>query len=276
MRPKNQIPAYRIANAVLRILLRSAPYSNSTEKIALWWGYRFQPKLGLVELRSGASVYLNANDHLQLLLYYLGTFEPHCLAVMIGRLERGQTLLDVGANIGLFSVEAARIGANVIAIEAAPHHADAIRASVRVNGFHQIEVVPFAVADTDGSAVLRLPYGGNHGSFTLGQIDGDHAIEVEVRTIDEIVGGRSIDFIKIDIEGSEYRALLGAKQIIARSKPAILIELNEEALQACGSSTRQVKELLSEYGYVGRIVSTNRVIGIEDGHVCDEALFLPV
>jgi FkbM family methyltransferase len=274
MQPKNQILIYRVVDVALRILLRAAPYCSFTERLALWWGYHFRPSPGLVRLRSGATLCTNSVDHLPLLLRYLGTFEPHSLRAMRRCLNPGGTLLDVGANIGLFSIEAALIGANVIAIEAAPQHIEAIRSSISANGFNQIEVVSSAAWDRDGNGTLSLPLGANHGGFTLGHTAGDRLIEVPLRRIDGIVSDRQIDFIKIDIEGSEYRALVGAKDTIARCKPPILLELNEKALQACGSSSRAVKELLTSYGYRGHYLYGGN-IGANDDHVCDECLFSP-
>jgi FkbM family methyltransferase len=262
----------RAIDQVLRVVLRRLPVNRVTEHMALWWGYRFDPKPGFVRLRSGAVLQTTAVDHLQLLLTYLGTFEPHCLDVMRKYLKPGTTLLDVGANIGLFSIEGAASGAKVIAVEAAPQHWQAIKASAAANGF-EIDVAPYAAGEADGEAVLSLPNGGNHGMFTLGRVSSTQTITVPVCRIDDIVGDMRIDFIKMDIEGSEYKALLGAETTIARSRPPILIELNERALKACGSSARQVKELLRQYGYEGWLISTGEAITLDADHDCDECLF---
>jgi FkbM family methyltransferase len=211
-----------------------------------------------------------------LLLYYLGTFEPHCLDVMRRHIEIGNTLLDVGANIGLFSIEACiSVGATgkVIAIEAAPRHAETLKQSAMANNFHQIEVVACAASDGEGRAVLSLPQGGNHGMFTLGDIKGCDTVNVTTRTIDDIVGSRRIDFIKMDIEGSELHALRGAINTICRSQPPILIELNERALAGCGSSSREVKEFLFALGYKGQIIGGG-TIQLDTIHDCDECLFI--
>lgn len=270
--------AYKVVDLVLRIILRLLPPSNFTEKIALSWGYRFQPKPGLVKLRSGAFIQTERIDHQQLLLYYTGTFEPHCLKVMTDYLRPGDTLLDVGANIGLFSIEGAkRIGPSgkVISIEASPHHAKMIKSSAALNGIQDvIEVFSCAAGDALGSATLTLPRNGNGGMFTLGDVEGDEQMDVTVRLIDEIVEGLKIDFIKIDIEGSEYRALLGAHRVVSRFHPPILIELNDRALAACGSSSQKVKELLFSHGYRGTVIASGRPISLWDRHCCDECLFI--
>lgn len=261
----------------LRKLLRVMPYSSFAERAALWWGYRFRPDPSVIKLRSGSLLRITQVDHLQLLLYYLGTFEPQALKVMQEHVRPGSTILDVGANIGLFTIEGANsVGSSgtIIAIEAAPQHAETVRASAELNRMKNVEVHSVAVGSETGEAILTLPSAANYGMFTLGNAMGDERIRVGVRRIDDIVAGRRVDFIKMDIEGSEYNALLGAKETITRGHPAILIELNEPALEACGSSTRKVKELLFSFGYSGKVVGSNRPIDISDVHHCDECIFI--
>src|SRR5665213_4188494 len=78
LRKKSTHGAYRGVDWLLRHSLRILPASLLTEKCALWWGYRFQPAGGVVSLRSGPRIQITHVDHLQILIYYLGTFEPYC------------------------------------------------------------------------------------------------------------------------------------------------------------------------------------------------------
>lgn len=266
---------YRAVDVALRYILRRVSVSPRSEHLALWWGYRFNPEPGIITLRSGAKIRTTHVDHLQLLLSYLGTFEPLSLDVMRRHLKIGATMLDVGANIGLFTIEAAQVvgpSGKVISIEAAPHHAMSVKNSAAVNNMTNVEVISVAVGDTDGEATLTLPRDANYGMFTLGKVDGDESFSVALRKIDDVIGERKIHFVKMDIEGSEYRALLGARQTLERDRPPILIELNEAALQACGSSSRQVKEFLSDLGYRGTLLA-GTPITLDQTHVCDECLF---
>lgn len=276
MTAKNDVVGYRAADTVLRAVLRCVPLSSATESIALWWGYKFRPKPRVVRLRSGALIKITHIDHLQLLLYYFGTFEPRSLSVMCEHVKSGDTILDVGANIGLFTIEGAKAvgqSGQVISIEAAPQHAKSVKESVSLNGMTNVDVVSVAVGDADGTATLTLPRNTNFGMFTLGKIDGDESFDVPVRRIDDILAGRKVDFIKMDIEGSEYRALVGAEKTL-KSRPPILIELNEAALNACGSSARQVKEFLFDRGYKGKIIGQGEAITLDQIHACDECLFV--
>lgn len=276
--PKNEIPVYRALDAALRTVLRILPLSRLTESIALWWGYRFRPALGITKLRSGSLISLTRVDHLQLLLHYLGTFEPQCLSYMYRCVRTGATILDVGANIGFYTLEAAAAvgpSGRVIAIEAAPFLANSVRENVRLNQIKTVTVITAAAGDVAGDATLILPRGGHFGEFTLGNVSGDETFTVSVRRIDDLLarcGIGNVDFIKMDIEGSEYRALKGAQNTLSKCHPSILIELNEPALNWCGSSAREVKEFLFQHGYRGWLIEGKSLKSILTGQEqgCDE------
>jgi FkbM family methyltransferase len=267
-------PVYRTIDDALRFGLRRFP-PRYAETLALWWGYRFQPAPGVINLRSGVKLRTTHVDHLQLLLYYTGTFEDHCLQTMKRHLRPGFTVLDVGANIGLFTVEAAKaVGPDgkVLSIEALPSHAETVRAAAALNGFSNVTVFNVAAGRKDGDAVLTLPANSNFGSYTLGSVIGTETVNIPVRRIDDVLDGQRVDFIKMDIEGSELDALKGAVKTLA-SKPTLLIELNDPALNSCGASSKEVKQLLRDHGYIGRDVLTGRPVDFDQYHHCDECLF---
>jgi FkbM family methyltransferase len=281
-RPKNTHPLFQWVDTFLRTVLRVLPASSSAESIALWWGYKFRPNPRTVKLRSGPSIYVDPSEHLSLLIYYLGTFEPYCLPHLRRYATKGTTVIDVGANIGVYTLESAVIvgpDGGVISIEPAPPHVSAIKSNLQINNLGNVHVIEAAVSDAPGQATLTLPKGANLGMFTLGGAPTDLSFSVKLRTIDSIVAERCprrISVIKMDIEGSEYRALLGAERTITTYHPAILIELNDLALGACGSSSTRVKSLLQDWGYSGSIITRNALMPIpneQEWHNCDECLF---
>ena len=279
---KNEGLAYRLVDRLLRYGLRKARPSRTLEKIALWWGYRFRPQRTIANLRSGSRIFVDPTDHLQLLIYYLGTFEHHCLAYLKACTPNGGTVVDVGANIGFYTLESARaVGptGRVISIEAAPAHAAALRENLRLNNIANVLLIEVGVWDVPGEAILSCQKGGNLGMYTLGSTGGPGRV-VTTKRIDDLLqeqGIQSVDLLKMDIEGSEYRALRGATKILKDYRPSILIELNESALRMCGSSCNDVKKLLREAGYQGWILRPKKVIAIIDDamiHDCDECLFI--
>jgi FkbM family methyltransferase len=188
-------------------------------------------------------------------------------------------VIDVGANIGFYTLEivnAVGPSGRVLAIEASPKLTKTIERHLKENNISNVTIVPFGVAESSGSAALTLPKNAHDGMLTLGKVEGTVEDQISLRTIDDIVEEQnvsSIDFIKMDIEGSELSALKGATKTIERVRPPILIELNEQALNGCGASTAEVKGLLHSMGYQGSIVGQIRLITSEQPHVCDECIF---
>jgi FkbM family methyltransferase len=225
---------------------------------------------------------VDPSDYLQLLLYYTGTFEETSLRVMRKCLPAGGVMMDVGANIGLYTLEAAiHAGASgrVIAVEAAPCHVDAARANVALNGLRNVTVVHAAAGAAPGHARLAMPSRGNRGEFTLGHSDADLTIDVTVRTLSDIAaeaGIERLDVMKMDIEGSEDAALRGAGALLERFRPTLLVELNDAALTGCDASSGMVKQRLHDAGYVGARIAARRLepLAIGTTHVCDECVFV--
>jgi FkbM family methyltransferase len=273
-------PLYRIIDRVLRATLRRLPPTTAMQRVALQWGFRYRPLPRVVRLRSGARMRYENPDLISLSVYYLGTFEPQCMPYVHWLAPRGRTMLDVGANMGLYTLEGAvAVGPSgrVIAIEAMPAHAERVRQNLALNGFQQVQVLNVAVGEAPGEVEIGLPPGGNPGMYRVGATAG--AVRVPVRRIDDLVdecGLDSLDLVKMDIEGSEHRALLGAARTLERFKPAILIELNRETLESCGSSPEAVKEVLESAGYRGWVIAAAGARPIEagDAHLCDECLFI--
>jgi FkbM family methyltransferase len=278
----NRTLFHRAFDRLVRTGLRHAPSSEMTESAALWWGYRYLPPSGEVTLRSGAVMHVTPTDYLQMLLYYTGTFEAHCLRVLRRVLRPGSVFIDVGANIGLYTVEAGRVvgmRGTVVSIEAAPPHVDALERNIRLNHLANVRVIPHAVGAAVGNATLSLAPGENLGMFTLGAVDGGAVHRVRVEPLDLMLDERGIarvDLIKMDIEGAELGALRGAREVLARDRPPILIELNDNALTRCGASSAEVKAFLGDLGYRGWVVSrigSTRIAPVSM-HTCDECLFL--
>ncbi len=164
------------------------------------------------------------------------SWEPHVTRTLRQRIKPGMVFVDIGANIGYFSMLAASIigsSGKVLAFEPDPFNASLIYLNGQKNGFTNIEIYPFAVAETkkivvydnlDGNGTISNP--GND-SKTLTSRNVVHAIK-----LDDILSQEDlIDIIKIDIEGAEHLALLGATALIKRHKPLIIAEFSPGGLE---------------------------------------------
>jgi len=194
-------------------------------------------------------------------LFVAGCFEPNEIYYMQDALRPGMTVLDCGANEGLFSVMAGRrVGptGRVVALEPSMREFERLSANVRRNNLESVVVCcREAVTEHDGVATLHVVDGEHAGQNTFGApvYDGVAVVgdeEVPTTTIDSLVercGVASVDFVKMDVEGAEFQALSGARKMLARDRPTILVEVNDDALRAQGSSSIALVDLLRKVGY---------------------------
>jgi FkbM family methyltransferase len=140
-------------------------------------------------------------------------------------IEPGSVVLDVGANLGIYTLLAAKRGARVFAIEADPRNVEKLRHHVHLNGFEdRVTIVPIAAGDHESTVTLfRFP--GNSGHSNL--FEGVAPVQVRCRTIDSL-DLPPIDVCKMDVEGSELTALKGMEATMNRSpRMKLLIEYAE-------------------------------------------------
>lgn len=186
-------------------------------------------------------------------------YEPVVTSFIERNLEHGQVALDVGANIGWHTLGMAkRVGApgRVIAFEPRAPTNLYLEKTLRENGLeHRVVLRKFGAWDSESRAGLWWPDdtsnpGGTHLQFEETRIKQ----EIEIRPLDSVVSD-PVDFIKIDVEGSEYRALGGARRLIDRTRPLVLSEIHPEQLRlVSGCSTRDYISFMGEFGYGCRLL----------------------
>lgn len=151
--------------------------------------------------------------------------------------DRTRSGIDVGAKVGMYSYRIRKYSADVIVFEPIPLFNQMLRA---VFAGRRGRVEPVAVSSTCGRVTMRLPLdaAGGHEFYGRSTIEPSNAltydriaavqeIEVETRTLDSYEFP-SVGFIKIDVEGHELAVLEGAVQTIARHRPNLLIECNDD------------------------------------------------
>lgn len=171
--------------------------------------------------------------------------------------------MDIGANLGVYSVAIARRfpKARMIACEPVPRTFECLQANVAANapGVIPLQV---AVGASDHTAHMNFAEhyaAGSHfssdGSLVSIQNTGDTDIEVSVRTLDSIVADQglpTVDLIKIDVEGYESDVLQGGRQTFAEHRPVTQIEFNSWAFTAHRKQLPQdaLDEILDVFPYV--------------------------
>lgn len=173
-------------------------------------------------------------------------------------LSEGDTFVDVGANHGTFSILASeRLGKDglIVAIEPQPHLADLVRKSLAANANCDFQVHHVAVGDREGNTDLLIPRGSSGSALVSAHqvpMQTSRRISVPLRRFDELVNWKEFPghvFVKVDVEGSEYAFLRGARQMITARKPTLMIEFHPERLRSGNVLGDKVRKLLMELGY---------------------------
>lgn len=162
--------------------------------------------------------------------------------------DRAKASLDIGANLGLFTYDLARLSSHVYAFEPNPFPLRVLRSVADAN----VTVLPIAVSDRSGEAELVVPRtakGWSNNGASLAKSGAADAVRLTVacRAIDDL-DYRNIGFIKIDIEGHELAALKGMERTLARERPNLFIE--NERVHA-GAGAEDVFDALKALDYRG-------------------------
>jgi FkbM family methyltransferase len=145
------------------------------------------------------------------------------------RVKPGAVVLDCGANIGVFTrLSLERGAAKVIAIEPAPENIECLRRNFRKEiGEGRVVVYPKGVWDKDDFLTLHVdPHNSAADSFLIHREGGHEGEKVPLTTIDKLtieLGLERVDFVKMDIEGAEVKALIGAQGMIAKHHPLMAL-----------------------------------------------------
>lgn len=224
----------------------------------------------------------------------VGRWEPRVAAFLMANMSTNGVFLDVGANVGYFSVMIAdileRVSLNgtgrVIAVEANPLVTPYLMATVIENGLdHRIQVCPYAVSDRTGLVQINRDFGNNLGGTTIREIDksGAECSIVPCARLDDILAGVSrIDLVKMDIEGSELLAMKGFERTVAKFSPDIIMELNKDCLRGVsGVSVEDMVRYMQSLGYKpysfgsdgASLMSVRDVVNTVDSHNYYDFLF---
>ena len=201
-------------------------------------------------------IHADLTTPLGLLLYRYGIKDADIQ--IVGRLlAPGDVFVDGGSHVGLFTLVAARcVGAagRVIAFEPAGEVRERLIRNVNLNGFKQVTVKPLALSSEPGQASFRVFDAVGSGLNHLGPAsdEGGRVETVEVTTLDasiELADRSRVKVVKLDLEGAEYSALLGAEATLAEAHPDLLLEVESSYLARMGSSVEAVEALLRKHGY---------------------------
>jgi FkbM family methyltransferase len=181
-----------------------------------------------------AKVALRYRETLGLSSLLYGPFEAGELAFASQFLRPGDVVMDIGANVGLFSVVmASAVGSQgrVFAFEPVPANVARLEGNLRRNGISNTQVFAMGLGDADGDLMLHMATDSAYPSLHEVQdgLGDGTALPVRVRALDgvwEELGRPQVAFIKMDVEGAEMDVLRGAPRLLAACRTTLLVEAN--------------------------------------------------
>ena len=205
--------------------------------------------------RGGLNFFVRPNS--EDLLYTLSLNKPTVAKWF--RPLAGDVVVDAGAHTGLYSLIALRAGAKVLAIEPNPNAAELIYRNARANGLENIQVIQAALGPAKGQAWLQIPGGWDgKASVVPGWVGIPppgttvRKVMVRVETLDSATAAikdDQIDWLLIDVEGSELEALRGGKDALGRTRN-LIIEVSDKTYREC--------RIILEEGLSFRILAEER------------------
>jgi FkbM family methyltransferase len=189
------------------------------------WSRVFWPGPFIVARRRGALLLLDCRNYVDRELAFYGDYEREQTAFLLAAMRRHgcDLFIDVGANIGFYSVLAGNTGANVIAFEPDPRSLPQFSANVAMNGLsHLVELRAVALSDRAGEVAFSPAAATSTGQSRLCE---KGAATVTAQRLDDAlqIAGRLV-FLKIDIEGHELAALAGMTRLLATNRCFLQVE----------------------------------------------------
>lgn len=207
---------------------------------------------------------IDPRSHLFRTLIVKGSYESELLKSIAPYIANERDAIDVGANIGFYTVMLAKVAKKrrVLSVEPASNALKRLRRNIEMNNVgDRVEVFSGVISNSSGSTSINLIPGKEEYS-SMGEIkhpavvsDGKAvdavAEDVASITLDAVVEKNSLDpgFIKVDVEGFENMVFQGGQQVLDKYRPVILSELSDILLKENGSSAIEVIDLIKDHGY---------------------------
>ena len=199
-----------------------------------------------------------------------GSFDREMIEELSRLLGPDSDVLVVGAHVGALLVPLARRGRSAIGVEANPETFRLLERNVLLNGLKNVELLNLAASDREGTVELLANTTNTGGSKVKPAghkrlefyYDDPETVEVKSERLDDLLGERSFDLVVLDVEGSEYRALRGMPEILAKVGH-LVVEVAPNHIDNVAGVTREefvsaIPERFTRASLVGSDRSLNR------------------
>jgi FkbM family methyltransferase len=214
----------------------------------------YNTKPAYIDNIHGHRLYIDDRDSLGLIRHG-GIFEPLETTYFSNEIKENDIILDIGANIGYYTLLfAQRVGdgGHVYAFEPEPQNFELLKKNVQTSGYRNVTLINMAVSDTTSKLRLYLNKKNKADHRIFDWQDRRKFIEIDSTRLDDYFSDFTGDiaFIKMDIQGAEYRALSGMLSLLARNpKTTIVMEFEPQSLLLSGIEPRICLELLLKQGF---------------------------
>ena len=234
----------------------SIAWSDAIRPIRIWWDSDLQ-----------AYVETDVRDWVGRWHYFSGRhYDQIVPSIMKKVLRGGDMFIDVGANIGLHSVRASRLVGplgSVHAVEPDPSALPRLQLHLQMNRIRNVILHPCAVGSGRGHAILRVD-SDHSGTATLRKDPSvvGNEVEVDIRRLDELINvpsGESRSLVKIDVEGFELEAMMGASKILESPNTVFLVEITPRWIEVSGGDADDLFNVFRKAGYRAFRLSRRRL-----------------
>lgn len=222
--------------------------------------FLYPNKLECVIPYSKSKMFVDTSEHICWNVYWNGGYEKEATWVLDKYVNDKSVCLDVGANIGIYTILLAEKAQKVIAIEPHPVFFERLKQNMGLNGF-DVELKNIGLSSKEGEGILYSPPEDmDNKSASMFDVNPEltEKITVKVDTLDSL-SIEKLDFIKIDTDGSDADVILGGEETISKLKPTILFEYMK--LDIVIDSYNKAIKFLEGLGY--------KISIVEDGYLRD-------
>ncbi len=211
----------------------------------------FHLKSNTVEIQ-GHKMFLDEKDSLKLSIF--GVYDPFETELVKKEIKNGDIVLDIGANIGYYTLIYAKlVGENgkVFAFEPDPDNFAILKKNVETNGYKNVILNQKAVSDVGGKLRLYLKHSSAAHSI-FDPHDSNKFIEIDSIRLDDYFKNyeENINFIKMDVEGAEGKVIQGMRSILGKNKDIkVVMEFWPLGINRSGIEPEKHLELISQLGF---------------------------
>jgi FkbM family methyltransferase len=220
---------------------------------------RDEPRRRVTETATGARFAVDTQDLIQRYLYLFGTWEPRMTQWLSRRLGPGDTFIDVGANIGYFSVLGSQLvgpTGRVVAIEASGDFQNRLAQNAQLNDCTNIRPVHTAVSDKKQTLTFILASSANMGANSIVPYDGpaESTFDIQAHPLPDVLDDDEITkarVIKVDVEGAEGSVVRGMVPLLKRLRPdaEITVEVTPDRMEQLGDTVEELLDTMRIAGF---------------------------